>query len=132
MNNSDLKNHLSEVPSLSFADNPILTLFGDDPILFCPFLLLFSFYNKWRSEMSSEANVQSRISALEKILHQDPGKRGLQGIWDELLATGQLEKLYTMLPAAKSIANSCNKAIVVRFRPSSKKIHFPRTQRNQS
>lgn len=59
--------------------------------------------------------MQSRILGLEKLIHQDPGKRGLQAIWDELIATGQDNKMLTMLSAAQTLATSCKKAIVVRI-----------------
>lgn len=58
--------------------------------------------------------LETRIAELEKILHQDPGKRGLQEIWDELKATSQETKMDTLQDAARSLATSCQKAIVVR------------------
>lgn len=64
--------------------------------------------------MSANSSHPAAIEKLEKIIHQDPGKRGLEAIWNELEATGQQSRMNTLLDAAQSLVSSCKKAIVVR------------------
>ena len=65
------------------------------------------------ANLNGISTPESKIWDLERLIHVDPGNRGLKGIWEELEALHRFPSLYNLGYSASTLYSGCKKALVV-------------------
>jgi hypothetical protein len=64
------------------------------------------------ANLNGISTPESKIWDLERLIHVDPGNRGLKGIWEELEALHRFPSLYNLGYSASTLYSGCKKALV--------------------
>jgi len=69
--------------------------------------------------MESDSAVREHINELERLIHEDPGNRGLAGIWTDISLQNPEILLKSLFDSASTLSSCCSNALVVRKASSS-------------